>query len=265
MTKTRKSRKTKGVLRAELTEEVNIGVGGHSEVCLEIQAENLTQKTILLDKNYYIPLDEAFDIEAYDLNNEASLQVFYNRLRKRIEVVFKRGTRLAPNQKFSWSVNFKTTRFGKNLNNGDFMTGLFSLVPAKSYKQIPIQNHRVQLRFAFLRPKEGESIKEVEVHESNSLHVPSETRVLPDRVVCRFETFDLSRGSEMKITFHYQYRFPAPVSLEKTSRTWDLRHYGRRIFSVVQQVPSVIVTNLVKDTAPLVLRKGLGLLARLVF
>lgn len=246
---------TNGVLLAKVNERLNVREDGQLDVWLRVEAENRTSKTLVLDENYHIPMDEAFDVVAYDLNSKQRLTAFHGN--GRIEIAFKPGTCLPAGQKFIWLVKYKTTRFGViKEKEHELVTAVFTLAPRLSYKEIPIQNHRFQLSVAFERPRQGELFRELSVSQSNNHNVPVDIKEKQDRVVCVFKPFDLGKGSTLRATFVYKYR-SSNLRIADTGRANSgLVSYFRGPFiaAMSQQVP-VIVTSLIKELLNFLFRR----------
>jgi hypothetical protein len=258
MVERKKIKTTAGFLLAEIDYVLNIHKGGQQEVCLKIASENRTNKTILLDENYYIPLSEAWNIKARDLNNDEPLFAFENKENERIEVVFKEGTRLPPGQKFSWTVTWNTSRFETLKTAEQWITGGFTVTPGEAYKGIPIQNHRVNLKVVFKRPLDGESYQSLTVDESTSLRIRAQKEEGKDEVAFTYDSFDLGKGGKLRATFVYKYESAVPGG--NTDQKLTLRkRCSDLVFSTIPQTVSLavppVVTTVVKELLALVVSK----------
>jgi hypothetical protein len=247
-----------GFLLAEIDYVLIIHKGGHQEVCLRITSENRTPKTIFLDENYNIPLSEARNLKARDLNNDEPLFAFENKENGRIEVVFKKGTRLPPGQKFSWTVTWNTSRFEMLKTEEQWITGGFTVTPGESYKGIRIRNHRVNLKVVFKRPMNGESYESLSVDQSNSHKIPAQKEEGKDEVAFTYDAFDLGKGGKLRATFVYQYESAVPAGDSEQKLTLRKRCSELIISTIpqtVSQAASTIVTTLVKEILPLIISR----------
>ena len=255
MTETNSRQKLTGALHAKVSEVLCIREDSHLEVRLTITAENRTNEIIDLDENYHIPMSDASDIEVVDRNNKVRLPGFYNQRRRRLEVVFKPGTRLSPGKTFSWCVKYNTSRFGIiTSKDQQLITAVFALVPRQSYKNIPIATHDVKLRAVFLRPRQGDAYKELSVLQSNSHNISAHITLKEDRVVCTYQPFVLVKGSKLRVTFNYQYRMSALVIGDKPKEASRLRRYAGAVGSVLLQMLPGVLTAAVKPLLDWILR-----------
>ena len=255
MVERKKIKSGSGFLLAEIDYVMIIHKDGHQKVCLTITSENRTAKTIDLDENYCIPVGVGLNINAYDLNNDAPLFAFENKEKQRIEVVFKEGTRLPPGQKFRWSVKWDTTRFEiMKAEQQRLRTGNLTFTPGESYKGIPIQNHRVNLRVFFKRPWDGESYQKVIVDESNSQEIPAHKDSKEDEVAFTYDAFDLGKGGKLRATFVYQYESGGTDQKLKLIKRWSELVISTIPQPVSQRV-AIFVTTFVKEILPSVISK----------
>ena len=239
-----------GFLLAKIDYVVVIYEDGHQEVYLKVESENRSRKTIVLDKNYYIPLNEAFNIKARDRNSGAPLVAFENKESKRLEVVFKDGTRLPPGQKFIWTVKWDTTLFIKMRAEEKQLMGILAVNPGESYKEVPIKNHKVNIKVIFKRPRQGESYERVIVEQGNSRNLRAQIKEKEDEVSYTYEELDLVKGSTWRAMFLYRYQ-PADAAKLIEQKPTLIERCSKLVPSTVRQIFSktgpTLVTTLFKE------------------
>lgn len=263
--------KTNHGLFADVDQVLTVLENDQLKVDLQIKAQNLTQQTILLDENYFIPVTHASSIEARDVKKKKALRAFHDGKKNRLEVVFRPGTLLRPNEEFTWYVSF-VTRFGiMEPNESNVLTGIFALEPRQSYKRIPITNHRIKLLVKFQRPRTGELYRKVKVSQSNTLKVGVRFIEKNDRIEAKFDPFDLAKGNKIKFAFNYHYE-PSATEIcpgpddgphsgpdagpeDFQQRLW---RYAKTACSSIWRIVRDVLMNQLKDLAEEVIRKILG-------
>jgi hypothetical protein len=198
--------KKQGELYAVISLTLTIHEDGHLEVVLEIESENRSDEMIHLNKSYRIPMKKgASNVQAYDLSNKKELTAFDNRKGGYVDIIFERNTILPPHQKFSWRVSYTTSEFEKKMAKDtchSHSTSHFSLDPQRSYKKIPIQNHRVHLKAIYekRRDKNGKPLPTT-LTQQNTLNIRETIIGKEDYIECSLEPFDLARGEQVEFTF----------------------------------------------------------------
>jgi hypothetical protein len=194
--------KKQGGLYAVIRLVLTIHEDGHLEVVLEIESENRSDETIHLNKSYRIPIKKgASKVEAYDLNNKTELNSVYRQKRGYVEVIFERGTVLPPHHKFTWRVSYTSFGFEKQTAEDEYHSHFF-LDPQRSYKKIPIHNHKVYLTFIFKKrfDEDGKPLS-LTLTEHNTLNIRAPIDKKSDDIECHYEPFDLARGEKIVSTF----------------------------------------------------------------
>ncbi|HKC64162.1 MAG TPA: hypothetical protein VKB86_11010, partial [Pyrinomonadaceae bacterium] len=138
------------VLNAEVTAQVTIDEKGCLKIVLKIEAENKTNEPINLDEKYRLPLKNAYDVTARDSGGD--ITTFY--VENHLEVDFRDGTILSPNEKYSWEISYGTEGYlQRTEEEKNIIIGPYLIKPQKSYKNIPIRDHKFTYTFIFEKPK----------------------------------------------------------------------------------------------------------------
>jgi len=229
-------------LYARVKQTVTVRDGKRIEVVLKITALNRTNKTIVLDEPYRVPVGQASNVAAYDVINRKPLLARHHPGSKRLEVHFEANRELRPNEQMTWRVSFTSTRFRilKSTKDPDCSIGVFVLDPLEKYKNVPIINHRVQLRVRFIEVRDGNLFKRPFVDQSNNQQVGVRPIERPRALDLVFDKFDLPRGQSMKATFNYRF-----AKISKARTIWA--HYARPVLSHAAKVGLAILPILLKE------------------